>query len=156
MKKLESTYDNVGGISSIYAIPAALLDHVSYNAASNMRTFTLSSNDGVIQIDGHRAGDFSEESTISDEGTEYNVQISGKIFTTSKDRESIIDELSNGSWYVLHRDCNGQMRLSGTPDIPLLFTYNENTGQHGSSSMLTYRFSAIEARQSLRIDVSPL
>lgn len=156
MKKLTKSIGNVGGVTSAYAIPVSDFNKVTYNPTSGKISLTLKSLDNVIEIECYKGELFTEVLDETDEGLLYHPLFSGKIFSVNREKTIILSTLAGGEWLLLHHDKNGQMKLSGTVDVPLSFTYSDSTGDDGScDGGISYQFSAHEPQASVHVDYSP-
>ena len=144
-------FDNVSGIAHIYAIPAEDVLAITVNPLTGLYRIALKKADGVIVIPTHAQEATSfEEPQEDDDGTpQYNVSIS--VFFPRFVNPLIEQTLERGSWLVAHQDANGDILLSGTTDIPLLFRSHRQTAA-GAPSGNQGEFYATEPICSYHLD----
>lgn len=153
MKTIDFSFDNVGGISSIYAFPPQDVQSILLKPSTGTARLTLQANANIIQLPVYAPASTSwtEEHRVEDAGDTYAVAISGFIPRHAGIKE--VNELSRGKWMVVHQDANGDVVLSGTPEVPLTFTSAKTTGTDGSTRNGTaFTFAANEPTPSILID----
>lgn len=157
MLKLNTTSDNVGGVTRIVAIPTNAFRSISFNYLTRRRSLTLLSTDGCIDIECNRNEEVSDDCTSSQDGLSYLHQLQGKIFSLDVDRLGILDTLLQGSWLLLVRNGNGINKLYGSVDVPLRFTFNANSGRlRNGGSVTSYTFQSTQPKPAVLIDYHSL
>lgn len=157
MLKLSTHPDNVGGVSRVVAIPTSAFRRMFFNFITRHRSLVLTSTADCIEIECNRNEEVSDTQQTSDDGIFYNHQFKGKIFSLDIEREDILNRLVNGSWLLLVTSCNGVMKLYGSTDVPLRFTYTQTFGKYGSAPQsVSYQFASTQARPAVIIDSAPV
>ncbi len=152
MKTIDFDFDNVGGISRMYAIAAADVRRITPNAQGGHSRLSLHQGATPVEIPVYSpaATSFRETQTEEDGGSVYEVTISGLI---PKIRYiEVVSQLEKGDWLVVHQDANGNILLSGTTDIPLMFSSSKSTGGSDSVNGNNFTFTAKEPAPSIHID----
>lgn len=147
---MQLNFDNRGGITRLYAIPTEDILRIRNNWGFGSVTPELNRRDRIIELPYYigLGYQFNEEQTLTDNGHRYAVDING-IVPAHLMRADDIETLRHGMWMVLHQDARGRIRLSGTIQIPLVFTSKSGSG--ASAKELngdTFSFSAIEENAS--------
>ena len=93
---------------------------------------------------------YSENQTHDDDGDRFEVQVGG--FIPRQSDPLLTRQLERGEWLVVHQDCNGDILLSGTPDIPLCFSSGKTTGSPTERNGNNFSFAATQAAPSVHID----
>ena len=157
MKTIDFDFDNVGGISSIYAFPPQDVQSVLLQPSKGTAKLTFNEDANIIQLPVYapNSTSWSEDHTVGDAGDMYAVAISG--FIPRHASSQLVNELSRGKWMVVHQDANGDIVLSGTTEVPLTFTSGKTTGTDGSTRNGTaFTFAANEPTPSILIDPTAL
>lgn len=130
MKAISFEFDNIGGVQTVYAIPAEVFSAITVNYATMRRAISMISAADVVKIPVYADESFSfEEPHGRDEHGDYwQPSISGVIPAASLDNAEIIEKLERGEWVVVHIDQNGMRRVSGDEDTPLTFDNTASTG----------------------------
>lgn len=152
METIDFDFDNVGGISRIYAISVADVRRITPNFDGGHARLSLHQDAEPIDIPVYAPSStvFTEIKTQEDGGDVYEVSISGLI---PKLRYiDILQKLEKGDWMVVHQDANGNILLSGTKDIPLLFSSTKTTGGSDSVNGYKFNFTGKEPTPSVQID----
>lgn len=160
MKTLSFDYDNVSGISLIYAVPVSSFLRMTSDPINESTLVELIKRDAIISIPVY-AGDsfvFTEIQSLEDGGEAWQVSIEGIIPTHCRLNERHIRALEQGDWLILSRDSNGIVTLSGTTDVPLKFTHSRTTGTSSELNGSRFTFSGKESEPSIIIsnDISNL
>lgn len=150
MKTIDFNFDNLGGISRLYAFSPDALRRIDRHPLTGLSRISLS--EGATIIDLPVMGDvvFSEKQTMEEGGDTFNVQIIG--FLPKQQDVLTIQQLERGDWLVIHQDANGDILLSGTPAIPLVFASDKTTGTPEGRNGNNFIFSATEPTPSTHID----
>lgn len=157
MIRLTTSQDNVSGVARIVAIPVASFRCILVNNLTGKSTLTLYDTRNCIDIETNRSETASDLLQSSDDVDMYVHNVSGKFFSKIIRENGILDLLVRGRWLVFVTDCNGIHRLYGTPDVPLSFSYSEDTGAYKSgSAALSYSFASSQQDPAVVIAYHPL
>lgn len=157
MLTLQTHHENVGGVARVVAIPTNAFSKMYFNFLTRRRSLVLTSTTNCIEIECNRNEEVSDAQQTSDEGIFYNHQFKGKIFSLDIEREDILQRLINGKWLLLVTSANGVMKLYGSTDVPLQFTYTQTFGKYGSAPQsVSYQFASTQARPAVIIDSAPV
>ena len=153
MKTIDFNFDNVGGVTSIYAFAPQSVQSILLQPSKGTAKLTLVANANIIELPVYAptSTSWNEEHTIEDAGDTFAVAVSGFIPRHAGIKE--VNELSRGEWMVVHQDANGDILLSGTTEVPLHFTSGKTTGTDGSTRNGTaFTFAASQPSPSILID----
>lgn len=150
MKTLEFDFDNVGGITRLYAVQTSALRRLDTNPLTGLSRLSLYPDAEVVEIPVYNNVLFSEVQSEEDGGSVFAVQITG--FIPRQENVLLISTLERSDWLVVHQDANGDILLSGTTDIPLMFASNKTTGSDGERNGNNFTFSASLPTPSVHID----
>lgn len=126
MKTISYNYDHVGGVVNMYAIPIQDFKKVSINHQTGVKSVIVTSLDNVITLPCFAGRtSFKEDETLEEGGKLYAVEIAGFTPIAS---DSLIRTLERGQWLVVHQDAVGNMKLSGTNEVPLNYTGTRSSG----------------------------
>ena len=154
MKRISCNTDNVGGLTTIVAIPLASFNRIKEVFSTGQKYVSVASTADVIELPVLNDGSFSFEEVQSAEngGDTYDVTIQGVVPRSDTDPE-LRRELERGEWLVLHQDGNGACRLSGTVDVPLRFSSHRASGNTPVSvNGNAFTFSAQEPSPSVEVE----
>lgn len=157
MRTFNFDYDNLGGISLMYAIPVSMFGSCIQNPIDLSYQLQLTDVGRIIDIPVY-SGDsfiFNESQSVEDGGDIWDIAVSGIIPKRCELTEALMNVLERGDWLVLHRDANGTIVLSGTVDVPLKFTHSRTTGTTGEMNGSKFTFSAKEPSPSVVISSLP-
>lgn len=151
MKTLSFDYDNVSGISLIYAVPVSSFLRMTPDPINESTLVELIRRDAIISIPVYAGDSFvlSEIQSLEDGGEVWQVSIEGIIPTRSRLNEKHIRVLEQGDWLVLSQDSNGTVTLSGTAEVPLKFSHSRSTGSTSELNGSRFTFSAKESEPSI-------
>ena len=151
MNRIDFDFDNVGGISRMFAIDVRGVHALTHNLLTGLYRLSLHRGAIVIEIPVYapEATDFSERQQLDDAGEVYKVSISGFI---PRQNSSLVPQLERGSWIVVHQDANGDTLLSGSVDVPLVFTSSKSAGGDGGKNGNAFTFSGTEPSPSVLLD----
>ena len=145
-------FDNRGGIAYMYALPPECLNRIRRNFGDD-DTFSpeFVKSEKMIKVPCYAGSShkFVEKKTLGEDGESYSLEISGVVPAHLMARNEL-KKLSKGRWLVVFQDKMGEIRMSGTKEIPLYFDYNDETG--GQVTELNgYKFSFVakQAKPSL-------
>ena len=157
MKTFDFDYDNLSGISLMYAIPISSFYSCIKDPIQQTYQLQLGAAVNIIDIPVYSddSFSFSESQSVEDGGDLWNVSVSGIIPKRCQLTESLMNILERGEWLVLHRDANGTIVLSGTTDVPLKFTHARTTGSTGDMNGSQFTFSAKEPSPPVVISSLP-
>lgn len=159
MKKIEFNFENVGGLAEIYAIPPADLLRLRHDYVGDTYNVELRTRDNIIVIPvfGDRSFVFSEEKGQADGGYYWDVSIEGVIPSVNGKNQKLIEDLDRGGWLVVFRDNNGTVFLSGSVDVPLVFSDNKTSGDaYASLNGIKFSFTAKQPSPSVILDIDSL
>lgn len=156
MKTIPFNYDNVDGLTFVYAIPVSSLAGFETDYIHGTKRPLIGNTGDVICIPviADASFVFTETQSREEGGELWQVQLSGLIPKLSAESDPLIRTLERGEWLVLHQDANGTVQLSGTRDVPLRFASNKTTGQETTNGN-SFTFTASEAEPSLIIHDNP-
>lgn len=155
MKTIQFDFDNVPGITAVYAIPLTSFVGIAYNPIFYHEAYPLLiRTEEIVQIPVFADSSFSftEKQSREDGGELWAVEITGMIPKMHPLNDATIRTLERGDWLVMHRDANGSVQLSGTKDVPLHFLSNKSSGQ-SSTNGNSFLFSGSEPEPSLFIHI---
>lgn len=144
--------DNRGSVALVYAVPISSLVRIRVNFGER-DTFTpeFCNREDIVRFPPEPgcSYSFSEVERLTEDGKTYDVEVNGTIPKTLFD-ESILEKLTNMPLYALVFDMNGEGKMFGEKDIPLVFEYERETGET-AADLNAYRFTlkAVEAQRSI-------
>ena len=148
MRTINLPLDNVGGLSDIYLICTDnILRYYRDYLGVDM---TLKSYEDYIVLP-YRADDtyvFTEKMTIEEAGPTFEVIIEGVIPTSLEDNDTIIREIISKQWLAVTKDNNGEMKLVGSKEVPLSFSFDYTTGKKGERNGLSFSVSSKQSHRS--------
>ena len=159
MKKIEFNFENVGGLAEIYAIPPADLLRLRHDYVGDTYNVELRTRDNIIVIPvfGDRSFVFSEEKGQVDGGDYWDVSIEGVIPSVNGKNQKLIEDLDRGEWLVVFKDNNGTVFLSGSVDVPLVFSGSKTSGDaYASLNGIEFSFTAKQPSPSVILDIDSL
>lgn len=159
MRKVKIDFDNIGGLALIYAFPPSDFLRLRHDYISGTDALELKTRDNIIVLPvcGDRSFSFIEQKSIADGGDCWEVTIEGIIPKLNFDTSDIIETLERGEWLVLSQDHNGTVHLSGSVEVPLLFSVERATGDaYASLNGYTFSFSGTQPSPSVVIDLDEL
>ena len=159
MKSINFDFDNLGGLSKIYAIPPSSFVRIRTDYDDNTRSLELRRRDGIIEIPLYCDDSFlfSEELLDNDAGDGYSVSIEGVIPKHSLMNSRDIEILERGSWYILSEDSNGTVRLSGDENVLMKFITKKSTGKKpGSRNGINFLVSCVQQDPSILLNVEDI
>ena len=143
MKKFEFDGFNTGGIENIiYAVPRTSFVCLQENATAGRCRLVLTRREDIAEI--YTVPDtavFSAEAVREAAGRSLNVSITGVIPKAGLQNMQLIRELECAPHLVLFRDNNGNIRLAGTEENPLMFAWKETSGTISSRNQIEFEFS---------------
>ena len=151
MKTLNFDYDNMPGVSLMYAVPTTSFYQCLQNPMTGDCTLTLVNPDDIIEIPIYIGDSFKHEEVqqFEDGGDCWDVTVSGIIPKRCQINESIIHRLERGEWITVTRDANGIILLSGTVDVPLKFVHSRTTGTSGDMNGSKFTFQSRQSEPSV-------
>lgn len=157
MKILVFDFDNLHGISNMYAVPVASVSKCERNLMTGDVILILNNPDGVIEIPIYQGDSFKTEEVhqLADGGDCWDVKISGIIPKRCALNENVIQTLERGEWLVLAQDANGVIVMYGSTDVPLKFTHSRSSGSSGELNGSGFSFSAREPAPSMVLSSLP-
>lgn len=159
MNKVKIDFDNIGGLALIYAFPPSDFLRLRHNYISDTDALELKTRDNIVVLSVYsdRSFSFIEQKSIGDGGDCWEVTIEGIIPKLNHDTSSVIETLERGEWLVLSQDHNGMVHLSGSVDVPLLFSAERTTGDaYTALNGYTFLFSGKQPSPSVVIDLDEL
>ena len=150
-------FDNLYGISNIYAVPTSSISKCQQNPMTGDVLITLTNSDDVIEIPVYQGDRFRTEENhrLADGGDCWDVKVSGIIPKRCSLNENVIQTLERGEWIVLAQDANGVIVLYGSTEVPLKFTHSRSSGSSGDINGSKFTFSAIESAPSMVLSELP-
>lgn len=157
MKTLNFNFDNVSGISLMYAIPVSSFHQCIQDPITGYGSLSLVNPDNIIDIPIYIGDRFTQEEVhqLADGGDCWDVSISGIIPTRCQLNEKTIHSLERGEWLTLTQDSNGVITLMGSVDVPLKFTHTRTTGTSGDMNGSSFVFSARQPEPSIVLSALP-
>ena len=150
MKTISYNIDNVGGLGKMVAIPVGVFNRLRPDFSKSTLQVSVSDEDELVELPVvyNDAFVFTERQELGDGGQLWNVEISGVIPRNDTD-SGIRQQLERGQWLVMHRDRNGCVLLSGSKDVPLLFSSVRSTGGMNGNA---FKFSGQESGPSVEVE----
>lgn len=157
MKILVFDFDNLHGISNMYAVPVASVSKCEQNLMTGDVILRLNNSDDVVEIPIYQGDSFKTEEVhqLADGGDCWDVKISGIIPKRCALNENVIQTLERGEWMVITQDANGVIVLYGSTDVPLKFTHSRSSGSSGELNGSGFSFSARESAPSMVLSNLP-
>lgn len=154
MKTIQFDFDNVGGITQVYAIPISSFLRLRQDYINEMQYLEVRQRTDIIAIPVYADSSFTfnETQSLEDGGDLWAVEVAGLIPKRSKLNEKTVCTLERGEWLVLFQDNNGSVVLSGTIDVPLRFLSAKATGSDIEINGNRFTFSGMEPEPSILID----
>lgn len=149
MKTIDFSFDNVGGIAALYLLPVADVRRVDANPTTGRVVPVLRSRANIhkVEVFDGDAFRFTEEMSLEDGGASFAVAISGVI--PRLDALPSVAVLEQGAWMAVHQDANGSILLTGSPDVPLRFVTQKQTGGRTQRNGVAFTLQAMEPEASL-------
>lgn len=151
MRTIEFNFDNVSGISAVYAIPPSDIRRLDRDYMTGLTRIVLQPDADIIHLPVYAQQQtlFSEEQQLTDGYDIYDVSLS--VFIPRQNDPLLMERLERGTWLVCHQDANGDILLSGTTDIPLNFIAQRQKGGEEATGTKGV-FSAQEPQRSVSVD----
>lgn len=159
MKRIDFDFENMGGLAELYAIPPSDVLRLRHDYLYDIDNVELVTRQNIVAVPvyGNRSFSFSEQSGIADGGRYWDVSIEGVIPKIQNGSSHIIEKLERGTWLVLSMDHNGIVHLSGSVEVPLVFSAYKSTGDACSSlNGSTFSFTGRQPKPSVIIDLDEL
>ncbi len=154
MKSLNFDFDNLGGVQSLFAIPATSLQRIRTDYNTGLNYLELKNRDDIIELP-HYANDtysFAENHKKSDAGDAWEITIEGVAPKQCIANADLIEKLERGEWYVLALDNNGEAHWCGQEETMMLFSTSKNTGKSITErNEIAFSFSNIQTIPSVYI-----
>ncbi|KAA6352408.1 hypothetical protein EZS27_000358 [termite gut metagenome] len=154
MKSICFDFDNIGGISRLYAIPVSSFVRIRKDYVKNLNYLECRDLFSIIEIPVYTDNTFSftENQTFDTPGDGYNIEISGIIPKMMPVNSSDIGLLERGEWYVLCEDRNGNVKFSGDENVRLKFTSRKESGAAFiDHNQISFTFSCLQENPSVDI-----
>ncbi len=153
MKRISYSFDNVGGLGKIVAIPVEVFNRLRPNFSNDTLQVSVSDEDELVELPVvyNDAFVFKEVQDLGDGGHLWDVEISGLIPRNDTD-QGLRRQLERGQWLVMHRDRNGCVLLSGSKDVPLLFSSGRSSGDGKGMNGDSFRFHGQEDGPSVEVE----
>lgn len=148
MRTINLPLDNVAGISDIYLIGIDNIERCNRNYLGVDLTLKNYSDYIVLPYLADETYQFTERMTIEEAGQTFEVNIEGVIPTASADNDAIIREIISKQWLAVTKDNNGEMKIIGSKEVPLSFTFDYTTGKKGERNGLTFSVSSKQSHRS--------
>jgi hypothetical protein len=154
MKTIQFDFDNVGGITQVYAIPLASFLRLRKDYINEMQYFEVKQRADIIAIPVYADSSFTfnETQRQEDGGNLWAVEIAGLIPKRYRLNEKSVRTLERGEWLVLFQDNNGDVVLAGTIEVPLRFLSARTTGTETEVNGNRFTFTGMEAEPSVIVD----
>lgn len=149
MRRITYNLDNVGGVSSVLAIPVEHFNRIMSIMAIGNCFVSVSTDKFVISIPvlDNENFSFEEVQQTEDGGDIFAINIKGEIPRVDSS-PSLIRDLEYGQWIVVCKDKNGQLRCAGAKNVPMTFKSNKSMGSTGSTNGIAFTFSCSQERPS--------
>lgn len=149
MKTISYSFDNVGGVAGIIAIPIEVFNRLAPVFGTDTFHVSVGSSDNIIEIPVLWDDSFSFSEVESDEeaGRLFKIDIKGKIPRQDADG-SIIRTLEYGRWIVMCQDRNGCIRAAGTRLVPMQFASGRTMGGNSAANGNAFSFFNQQERPS--------
>lgn len=150
MKMIDFDFDVVGGIVRVYAIGAKDVGRVTYYPESGQWRFSLKEGAVVIEIPVYAPSgvEFVEQQRLEAGADVYEMSLTVRI--PKQGNALVARELERGEWIVVFMDSNGDIRMCGTSELPMVFASNRtitNDANYNSGV-----FSVVSGEPSKEID----
>jgi len=158
MKQVIFDYENIGGLTEIFAIPPSVVKNIHKNYVTGLMDFDIIDLSDVIYIPVYANDTFqySEEKTDTDAGSAWDVDIEGVIPKICHENDDVLQELEQGEWFVISVDYNGVIHLSGREDAPMTFKCKRGSGTSPSSrNGISFTFSCSQPYPSYIVSKLP-
>lgn len=154
MKTIQFDFDNVGGITRVYAIPVTSFLRLRKDYINEKQYLEVRRRTDIVAIPVYADSSFSFNETQSQEegGDLWTVEITGLIPKRSRLNEITVRILERGEWLVLLQDCNGDIVLAGTTEMPLRFSSARTTGTETEINGNRFTFAGVEPDPSVIVD----
>lgn len=159
MKQIVFDFENMGGVSHLYAIPLASYAGVRMDYAEQKKWLELIRLSDIIEIPVFADGtySFNENHALGDAGDGYTIEIAGVIPKNQMQNAAVIEQLERGEWLVLSSDMNGSVRLSGNQGVRLKFTTQKSTGSAVTDrNQIAFTFTCTQENPSLFVSVEDI
>lgn len=159
MREIKFDFNNIGGLAEIYAIPPSDFLRLRHDYNNDTDALELKSRDNIIvlPIYGDRSFCFTEQKSTDDGGDYWDVTIEGVIPKVCRDNAVLLEKLERGEWLVLSIDHNGTVHLSGSVDVPLMFSSERTTGDaYTALNGSAFTFAGRQPSPSVIIDIDDL
>lgn len=159
MKQIVFDFENMGGVSHVYAIPPSSYAGMRMDYATGRKHLQLTRTGEVIDIPVFADGTyyFNENQTRSDAGEGYAVEIGGIIPKHQECNAGTVELLERGEWLVLCSDMNGSVRLAGVGGVRLKFTTQKSTGTGAADrNQISFVFACTQENPSVFVSVEDI
>jgi hypothetical protein len=154
MKSISFDFDNVGGISRLYAIPPSSFVRIRRDYVNSITYLECRDYASIIEIPIYTDNTFSfnENQTFDAPGDGYSIEISGIVPKMMPVNSSDIGLLERGEWYVLCEDRNGNVKFAGDEDVRLKFISKKSSGAAFiDHNQISFTFSCLQENPSVDI-----
>lgn len=155
MKEIGFDYENMGGVSVLWAVPRAAVRRVRVSGCVDgvlVYRLELLSRRDVVRMPVVADGTFAltEKKGHAKGGDYWDVDVTGVIPKWDGGTGAVVDVLDRGEWLVVVRDNNGVVRLLGSRGVALRFESERSTGVLPSDrNGVTFHFKGRQPRASL-------
>ena len=159
MKRVNFDFDNIGGLSKVFAIPPDSFVRIRTDYVDNTKSLELRRRENIIEIPIYADDTFSytEEQLDSDAGDGYSILIEGVIPKHSNINNKVVEDLERGVWLILTEDNNGVVRLSGDDNVKLKFISNKTTGKKATiRNGISFTLQCVQEDPSVLITVEDI
>lgn len=159
MKKLIFDFENIGGVSRLFAIPPSSFERIRRDYAKKLNYLECKNMADIIEIPIYADSTFyfNEDQSFEAAGDTYSVEIGGVIPKMMMSNASGIECLERGSWYVLLQDMNGEVRLSGDEQVKMKFLTKKSTGNSAvNRNQIAFTFTCRQENPSVYIELDDM
>lgn len=136
---------NIGGCELFKFIPVCDVDFVELNFSLNT-VLAISLKPGKEFFTGYASFNslqFRERIRNNDSGNYFLTEITGFYPKLSQDALRLFSEMQHKEFVVILADNNRNKRLVGSPETPVIFTFDQSTGRSPSQrNGFDFRFNA--------------
>lgn len=159
MKKLIFDFENIGGVSRLFAIPPSSFERIRRDYVAKMNYLECKNMADIMEIPIYADGTFyfNEDQSFEAAGDTYAVEIGGVIPKMMMGNASDIECLERGTWYVLLQDMNGEVRLSGDEQVKMKFLTKKGTGNSAvNRNQIAFTFTCRQENPSVYLELDDM
>lgn len=157
MKTIPKKQNNLGGIATVYAVPAHLIPLLEADPVTGLGAIPeFPSESAYTLYPVFQSGTFREEMATAAGGSYWEQTLTFSLAKNSPVVNQLIGELVGRTWAVVIRDQNNHFLVAGNCLYPLRLTVKSDTGSELSDlNTLSFTFSASSPTRAVYI-VNPL